>query len=480
MAKLSLGSRALAEKRTLNRVPVAPGSGFFVTLQGESFKHSLELLDISPLGVSVKLPEQIISDGIFEGDVLLTIKFGKRIIGEVKNPKVIRFLKEEKVLVLSMNSSSRHSNRDKNRLATRAAITPTVMGPNPIRPNDLIHFRVENFNSTGMLLSTSLRNKYLLPGTTIEKNQLIIPGLRIFEVAFQIRHSAVLGDRLFVGVQFLRSSKEMLEAFAQYSMYGAVDTRSKPPAMIKSLEASGLSAKKIAKGFDISILDNPSDYAEILNVRLEAYREAGKTSTEMAEDMADEFDSRSILLCARAGGKVVGTVRLVRSDGSQKFPFESLVEFPKNMSSRKEFYEVSRLAIIPEFQGTDLVIALFKAVAREVTISKTAALCLATMALRPLYIRMGASKISGEVPHPTVDSETLALFLLDTERFLGGKGMAALAWDFVVKDVFEDLMHFGFRKGTGFNPGRAFMRNIEKFVLMTRNSKKKSKRKSKD
>jgi hypothetical protein len=406
---------------------------------------------------------------------VVIVQYGTKVLAEINEPVILRIVAEKNLIVVSSKSSVRKDGRQQDRISSSSSFSPLVMAPSPAKQNDIIHFKVENFNASGMLLSTSLRNKFLLPGSKLEAAQLIIPGLEIFIISFQVRHTSVESGRLMLGIQFLKVDKRILESLAQYSMSG---TKREQPGEIKALEKlslSGLPSRKIGRGFTICVVSSADEYADVLKIRLEAYRAAGKATQMLPEEMADEFDERSIILCAKAGKQIVGTVRLVYSDGNQPFPFEEYFAFPKSVvSKREDIYEVSRLAIDPSFQGTDLVLEIFKAVAREVTISKVSAFCLATQALRSLYLRLGANKITGEVNHPVLPNETLALFELRTEEFLEGKKMRVMAWDMVAKEVFSDLVYLGFRKKIGFSARRSFLRNIEKLVLSMTKKKKKS------
>jgi hypothetical protein len=106
--------------------------------------------------------------------------------------------------------------------------------------------------------------------------------------------------------------------------------------------------------------------------------------------------------------------------------------------------EVSRFAIDPHYQGTDLFFALFRKIIFEIGAKKiNSPVCLATKKLSKYYIGIGAKPVSKAIPHPTIEGETLTLYLFDPDCIISGK-MSSLGWLFVAKPALKLLWKFKF------------------------------------
>ena len=133
--------------------------------------------------------------------------------------------------------------------------------------------------------------------------------------------------------------------------------------------------------------------------------------------MEDEYDASSIIYCAKYGPDVIATMRanISTSDG-QKFPFEKYFGSCESLGiSRHNSCEISRLAILPEFQGSDLFIGFVKVTVQMlVKLCLDTMFCIATNKLAPMYQRIGAERMSEPVQHPVLIDEPLNLYRIKT------------------------------------------------------------------
>src|SRR5919198_5384819 len=133
--------------------------------------------------------------------------------------------------------------------------------------------------------------------------------------------------------------------------------------------------------------------------------------------MEDEYDASSIIYCAKHGPDVIATMRVnISKDEGQKFPFEKYFGSCENLgTSRFNSCEISRLAILPEFQGSDLFVGFVKVTIQMlVKLHLDTMFCIATNKLAPMYQRIGAERISDPVRHPVLIDESLNLYRIKT------------------------------------------------------------------
>lgn len=121
--------------------------------------------------------------------------------------------------------------------------------------------------------------------------------------------------------------------------------------------------ENFAKYFSVEQATDEALKHEIYRVRHAVYcQELGYEPTNPEQEETDEYDERSLLIALRAqsSGRVVGCVRLVRTDPDhpeQLLPFEHLcadvldrsIIDPQKMD-RRHIVEISRLAVLPEYR----------------------------------------------------------------------------------------------------------------------------------
>ena len=203
----------------------------------------------------------------------------------------------------------------------------------------------------------------------------------------------------------------------------------------------------------------------ILKVRFESYKKAKKIDESVTSflDMGDEYDDNSIILAAFLGTKIVGTIRIVFSKNESLFPFEKIFPFPQKIT-RDNLVEVSRLAILPEYQGSDIILKLFQGFATEYMSKKRYALCMATKKIAPYYTSIGAKRISEEKTHPVLLDESLTCYLFDVVSLEKGK-MSGTAWYLFAREVIDHMSKFGVTRKPRYSPRLHVVKKLEEIYL---------------
>src|SRR5262249_22604913 len=166
-----------------------------------------------------------------------------------------------------------------------------------------------------------------------------------------------------------------------------------------------------------------------------------------SEMMEDEYDASSIIYCAKYGPDAIATMRANLSKSErQKFPFEKYFGSCESLGiSRHNSCEISRLAILPEFQGSDLFIGFVKVTIQMlVKLRLDTMFCVATNKLAPMYQRIGAERMSDSVRHPVLVDESLNLYRIKTSSFLTGSNMECEVWKKISEEAVSHLIYYGF------------------------------------
>ena len=443
--------RQASGARKIERLPAAAALGFNVDIKVKNFGHfQAPIIDFNAESLAVDVTA--LSDlGKLESQIeSITVTHGTREVWSIEMPDVtIRKDDSQWKLIVLLNPSKRKTaERRHKRITTRDNFKPFLWVADPFHLSRIVNFQVENFNVDGLQLKTSLSNKHIIVGSMLENCQLLLPGIGVLTVNLVVGNAFSKDKHLFFGCLFQSINKQALEMLAQYAIIGGDNL---PPYLSQRkelLRAAGLTTRSLSKPCTIKVVETCQELEQILDVRFAAYKTAAKTPPDAtSEMMEDEYDALSIIYCAKYGSDVIATMRanISKSDG-QKFPFEKYFGSCESLGiSRHNSCEISRLAILPEFQGSDLFIGFVK-----VTIQMLVKLCLDTMfcvatnKLAPMYQRIGAERVSDPVRHPVLIDESLCLYRIKTSWFLTGSNMEFEVWRKISEEAVSHLIYHGF------------------------------------
>jgi hypothetical protein len=130
----------------------------------------------------------------------------------------------------------------------------------------------------------------------------------------------------------------------------------------------------------------------------------------------------------------------------QTFPFETYFGSCESLGIvRNNACEISRLAILPAFQGSDLFVGFVRVTIQIlVHLGLDTVFCLATNKLTSMYQRIGADRVSGPVRHPVLVDEFLNLYRIKTAWFLTGTRMDLEVWKKISEEAMSHLTYYGF------------------------------------
>lgn len=366
------------------------------------------------------------------------------------------------------------------RLALKDTFPIIGLAKDPFRSGSFIHFEVLDINARGLLIRTSLSNKHLLIGTTLPATQLMISGVGMQSCDIRmLRLQEDSSNNLKFGCEFIDPSNELIEAISTYATFGA---KKEDLLFSEHLRTAGLSGKSLRRGIKYSLIESDSDLEQALALRLKAYKNANKLRPDATVDeMHDEYDRRAAILVAKVDGKVIGTARLVRClTENDRFQFEGLfAHLDMKKYDRYRFVEVSKLAIDPDVQGSDVVVGFFSFIYEFTSKSYvTGVFCFATSSLLPLYLKVGGNPLSTGAVHP-VTQENMSLLLITIENVTRANHIPALSWQAVAKNVVPDLNRYGFSEGAPSEFRIKLQARLERLFIRFLNKKKRLKTKAK-
>jgi hypothetical protein len=439
------------DAREIERLPAAAALGFNVIIKVKNFGcFHASIIDFNAESLAVDITA--LSDlGKLESKIeCITITYGTREIRGIESPRIkIRKDDSQWKLIVLLNPIKRQATeRRHTRIKTRENFKPSLWVSDPLHLSRILNFQVENFSADGLQLRTSLCNKHILVGSVLENCQLLLPGIGILTVNICICNAFSRDNHLIFGCLFQSIHKPALEMLAQYAIIGGDNL---PPHLSQRkelLRAAGLTTRSLAKPCTIKVVETYQELEQIREVRFIAYQAAAKMPPgATSEMMEDEYDASSIIYCAKYGPNVIATMRVnISTREGQKFPFEQYFGSCESLGiSRHDSCEISRLAILPAFQKSDLFIGFLKIITPMlVKLRLDTMYCMATNKLSLMYQRIGTERMAEPVRHPVLADEFLNLYRIKTSSFLTGANMEFDVWKKISEEAISYLIYHGF------------------------------------
>lgn len=335
-------------------------------------------------------------------------------------------------------NTSKDSIDFKRRLNTRwlcgEHYLPTGIAANPARFNDYIYFSVIDISNDGLQLSTSMRNKFLIPGMVLDAN-ISFPLVGEIKCAVKIVNTRISSkngkDVLSVGAKFVDIPNTSLQAIGQYLLQFG------PGLTAKDLRNAGWEIQSVDKAINYSYVKSADDYREVLKLRHKTYSEVGKANPDdNAECMSDMFDTQSRILIAKHNGKTVGSLRITFHTSEEKTEYDQFVTFPDNFVRKDEMVVSSRVCTDKNYRGSDLVHGLIRQLLIVTLQSKRRYIlggC--SESLLPLYKKLGFKPTGLLFEHQQLKGVKEQVVIADVFNILSGADVDALIWNNLYSDL---------------------------------------------
>lgn len=354
------------------------------------------------------------------------------------------------------NNSSLEERRATSRWMCPEHLLPTGTAANPIRYNDYIFFRIVDVSSAGLKIVTSLRNKFVSVGQVLEAT-LSIPMVGSCALSLKINRCTTedVGGKpyLVLGASFTKRDEVVINTISEYLLTFAQD------CTVRSLREAGFNLQKSSEKFDFGYVKSQKDYDEVLDLRLEAYGASGKLPSSITRDyMRDEYDTRARILVVKVQGKIVGSARAMFHEKADKTSHERYLSFPKNFPKNEECLEVSRVCVLPDFQGIGLASELAKHLAL-LTIKSGRKYCYLSAAgdLINFWKQLGYQSTGTSYDHEDFGNLRHELLLNPIEDSILGKNIKAKNWHASYSALYDYCISLGFVAPDAFDEARIIL-----------------------
>ncbi len=405
-------------------------------INSSSVSKEVRVWRISPLGIEVVLPaefEHAQPGHVFDIELSVGRVASKLcgVIATTKHVEMDRHILGLRLCVKEEADWGGDERRKNQRWMTSREFMPTGVAPNPGKFNDFIYFKVTNVSSGGMQVSTSLRNKFIVPGIRLEAT-VSFPLTGQIRVFFEVANSSMKTEDgreyLSLGCKLVKPSKQVLEIISQYLFQFG------PPMSLKEMRDNNLMPANSASGIEFRYVRTKEEYEQVLDLRRLAYGGAGKIAAD--EDVSDIYDARSRIVVGTYKGQIVASTRLIFNELADQMEHEQFVAFPDWIPRKDDICEITRVCLHPEFRGSDILLGLFRFVGITVAQSgRRYILGCATDKLLPMYLRIGFQDTKINFAHKNLNNLEHTIFLCDVVKGLSGKDVNPLVWNVVWSPV---------------------------------------------
>ena len=321
---------------------------------------------------------------------------------------------------------------------------PVAVAPAPGRFDDFMHFKIRDISEGGLQLTTSLRNKYLVPGMTL-KMSVGFPMGSVVPMTTKIVRTSIDSfgstDQLVIGSSFDNLTSLAKRVLGQYLIQFS------NAESLESIRSSGYEPESVSRSTTYYYLKSEEDYRDVLKLRLEANRQAGQLgNASKPEDVGDFIDMQSRILVAKRADEIIGTARFRFTNIDEPLEVERYTTWPRDMPRRDEILEVSRLATDFRFRKSDLLVGMFKYACSTCLTPERPWLVMSCMdKYVPFYSKIGfqPTSIVYDDPHW---SEPLNVMIADSYAAIKGEKVHPVYWNLIWKDVCDFLIENGLAK----------------------------------
>jgi hypothetical protein len=307
---------------------------------------------------------------------------------------------------------------------------PVCVSVNPARFSDFVYLRVREISANGMRLLTSLRNKFLVKGMTLDcvASFPFVSQLPLKMTIENVKLATEGGkDYLSVGVSLKDLTQQERQVIGQYLIQFGEGVS------VDDLRKKNLAPRSISTSLEFSFVRTLDEYKQALELRLIAYRAAQKVPDDFtAADMAELYDTRSRIVIGRHKGKIIASAGLIFNEYHDRMELEESIEWPTTLPRRDEMVEVIRNCTHPSFRGSDLLMAMFQFIAITVMQSKRQYVVIGcTPDLVGLYSRIGMERQDIDYRHRKLGDSPHTVMLGNIPKAMSGATVNPLFWNAV-------------------------------------------------
>lgn len=439
------------------------------TLYAGNVAYDLTVINFHHRGACLKLSTHNEELKIEFSRCFLRFKLGvKEIVENIKFRVVWDTISENGLFGVEFLAESAFVLKRSKRFLGLEANVPVVSCQDPIDPNRILYFKAMNISDRGLLLSTSLSNKHLFPGMELRAAQFSIAGFGKAEIDLFVENSRLNEnkDQVHYGVSIKGNCQKFTGLISSYlsGLGSVVDDIDRA----ESLYESELVSKSVRKNLTIREISSSKEYEQVLKLRYQGYKKAGKTKpTDNWTTMGEGLENEGLVLGAFAAGQLIASVEFRLSKASHLKIADRLDLSAFEALNQSNLAEINKLVVHPAMQSTDVVLGLFQKIHSIAILNGSPdGIIFADDVLVSLYQRLGFFLLGYSEPHPTKPKVNLHLMAIKGKAYENADGMNPYAWEVAFSETEKFFALHGIQKKVEFGFTRKIVKLISRLVAL--------------
>lgn len=319
---------------------------------------------------------------------------------------------------------------------------PMAFADDPLLFDEFLHFQVEGFSATEVLLRTSKSNRSLIPGQTLPI-QFLLPNNTACECRVRfVRVASFEGDEDSFTIlgRWIKPTEAFLESLAEFLLIA------RPGLTIAEMKRLGWPVTLMNRAIRFRYVNQESDMQAVLKLRLLASQHEGRHLGKVDAGITlDRYDAYARQVMCIVGAVRVAAARLVFNDGKKnRSEHEDYgLDLPPWLW-KEGFVEATQVYTHPDYRGADVFLFLMQHVSRvAMSAGYRYVLMHCSDAMIPIYQRIGAKNMKMRFHLPAAAGAVFNVMLLDC--YAGAAGVGANPFTYNLS--FKKMADFATQQG---------------------------------
>lgn len=409
-----------------------------IRLRGEENEFlSARTWRLSPLGIEIVRPEldeqqwqsgtrldlQIVIEGKrseFSGLIVAEQAFNSKIdiIG-------IRFLADQDELEAKRKQNERRAMR----WMCSEEHLPKAVAASPGKFNEFLGFKIKNISSNGLLLVTTTKNSFLIPGMRLTLSiNLPMVGDAIIKCQLVWMRVGRDGaqDVLEIGASMLNLGQTEKGMLGQYLVQFSKDLS------LPDLISDGFAPRSISQGIEFYALKTETDYNQVLQIR----SKAGDDSTLPIEHFVHPNDQNARIVVGRIGNSIVVSARVKYPELKERLLCEDYMSWDDSIARTDQMLETEGIVLdCPATLEDDTLLALFRYICTSCTSATRQTVLLYTERDSKFFEDIGWVELS--------NNNNINTLVGNAYEAIKGKNTSPIKWNYVWRRSAEYMLRTG-------------------------------------
>lgn len=438
-------SKSDVENRFQSRTDVRNNEGISckvkILVDGNPIDQYFDVFDISSFGICIKVEKTLSSFAKLKAAVALTIEFNGEFkfttTGEVRWTASDDIDSEKiKVGIQYLYSESRDSwNPNEAEIHDRFPLIGYVYKPVVYSERSVVV--ISSISTTTMKLKLLGADFLLFPEMEL-KIRIAVQSNANSEIKVKVKSVERLASgQILVYAQIVKISKSFTDNLVDFFLQSSEVSPAK-------LKMAGFKPKNVSNNFRFRYVKTHEDYLEVLKLRFQAYKDAGKVlDATKISDMATPFDHRSRILVAYHGEILVASCMISFPKSDDVLESEGFLPngYDFELPARDNLLEVARLCTLADYRGADVLKRMFEHIYKlMVTCGREYIITSCDERLWPLYDKLGFKKTGQFYLHKKLNDKRHDIIMVHRDTGIKSKMGNLLVWYYLYGNMTDFML----------------------------------------